>query len=74
MQLRQPLSDTWEWDGTNWEQKAPAAAPSARQRHALAYDSARQRVVLFGGMERKSNGTYVDLNDTWEWASQGSPD
>ncbi|MHA7630515.1 hypothetical protein [Corallococcus sp. M7] len=43
------LNDTWEWDGTNWEQKAPAAAPSARMRHGLAYDSAGQRIVLFGG-------------------------
>ncbi|NMO16789.1 hypothetical protein HPC49_09085 [Pyxidicoccus fallax] len=66
--------DTWEWDGTNWEQKAPAAAPGARMSHALAYDSARQRVVLFGGRERKSGTVFVDVNDTWEWAPQGSSD
>ncbi|RKH14236.1 hypothetical protein D7V77_39905 [Corallococcus sp. CA041A] len=74
VQQGQPLNDTWEWDGTNWEQKSPAIAPRSRAYHALAYDSARQRVVLFGGAERKSNSVYVDLNDTWEWAPQGSSD
>ncbi len=44
-----PFGDTWEWDGTNWTQLAPASSPSSRADHAMAYDSARQRVVLFGG-------------------------
>src|SRR5436309_145576 len=45
---------------------------SPRDRHAMAYDSARGRVVLFGGS---------GLGDTWEWdgtswtqrASSGPP-
>ncbi|MBI4870548.1 MAG: hypothetical protein HY814_03170 [Candidatus Riflebacteria bacterium] len=52
-------NDTWEWDGTNWEQRTPATSPSARYQHCLAYDAARRRVVLFGG----SNGGA----ETWEW-------
>ena len=43
------LADTWEWDGTNWIQRAPATSPTARAGHAMAYDSIRGRVVLFGG-------------------------
>ncbi len=35
--------------------------PSARYQHALTYDAARQRVVLFGGY----NGSVY--SDTWEW-------
>jgi hypothetical protein len=35
--------------------------PSARFDHAVAYDSARSRVVLFGG------GANTGLSDTWEW-------
>jgi hypothetical protein len=46
-----------EWDGTNWQQKSPAASPGARSLHSLAYDAQRRRTVLFGG------GT----NDTWEY-------
>ena len=30
---------------------------------AMAYDSARERIVLFGGRTDRSG----DLNDTWEW-------
>ncbi|MHB8878486.1 MAG: hypothetical protein ACYC8T_32720, partial [Myxococcaceae bacterium] len=38
----------------------PAYVP-ARYGHALAYDAARQRVVLFGGLDS------AYLTDTWEW-------
>src|SRR5262249_42650455 len=43
-----------------WEQVDPK--PPARTSHALAYDSARSRTVLFGGYD---GGRY--LSDTWEW-------
>ncbi len=57
------LGDTWEWDGTLWANVTPAGGPSptARAWHSMAYDSARQRTVLFGGY----NGS--QLGDTWEW-------
>jgi hypothetical protein len=57
------LSDTWEWDGSNWTQRSPATSPSARQWHAMAHDSARQRVVLFGGSDQPNYSS----SDTWEW-------
>jgi len=60
------LGDTWEWDGTAWIAKAPAMSPSARAGHAMAYDSARGRVVLFGGKESGLSGS-GRRNDTWEW-------
>ena len=56
------LSDTWEWDGSAWNQRTPAVSPPARYDHALAYDSARGRVVLFGGDDSR-----YALSDTWEW-------
>lgn len=57
------LDDTWQWDGNNWQLRAPANRPTARHRHAMAHDSARQRVVLFGGMYAAG----LVLDDTWEW-------
>ncbi|MEM7201647.1 MAG: kelch repeat-containing protein [Planctomycetota bacterium] len=63
-----PLADTWEWDGVQWSQLAPAVAPPARWGHAMVYDRARQRVVLFGGSD--AAGLYParsPLGDTWEW-------
>ncbi len=57
------LQDTWEWDSSNlsWSLRA-TTGPPARHGHALAYDSRRERLVLFGGF---SFGQY--LGDTWEW-------
>jgi hypothetical protein len=54
-------AETWEWDGTNWSKQSPAAAPSARAQHAMAYDSARDVTWLFGGF----TGQYD--NETWRW-------
>jgi Galactose oxidase, central domain len=45
-----------------WTQIKPTNSPSPRYSHAMAYDSARQRTVLFGGWTSR----YI-RNDTWEW-------
>jgi len=57
------FSDTWEWDGETWTQRA-VVGPPARGSHAMSYDGARQRVVVFGGF---GTGPGYYLNDTWEW-------
>jgi hypothetical protein len=51
------VSDTWEWDGTQWFNRSTPSSPTRRSEHALAYDAARRRVVVFGGTS----------DDTWEW-------
>jgi hypothetical protein len=60
----QPLQDTWTWDGTYWHQRQNMG-PLPRFYHALSWDRARRRGVLFGGVARVS-GVVVYLNDTWE--------
>jgi hypothetical protein len=42
---------TFEFDGVQWERKSPVASPfpSIRWDHAMAYDSSRKQVVMFGG-------------------------
>jgi hypothetical protein len=64
-QVGSGLAETWEWDGSDWVQVTTAAAPTPRGVHgALAYDSARRRVVLRGG------GTFPGqavFGDTWEY-------
>jgi hypothetical protein len=59
------LADTWEWDGTDWNQLNPARSPPGRSSHAMAYDAARARVVLFGG--QNAWGPSHMWEDTWEW-------
>lgn len=59
-------SDMWAFDGTNWTQITPASGtPSARGFHSMAYDRARQRIVLFGGLFIGTSTIYY--GDTWEW-------
>ena len=58
------FGDTWEWDGAHWIERSPIASPPARFGHAMAYDAARGRVVLFGGYSFLSG---LALSDTWEW-------
>lgn len=55
-----PLGDTWIWNGTTWTQQ-PAPNPPARNDHAIATDTARGVIVMFGG-EQSGN----ILGDTWE--------
>jgi len=59
------FADTWLWDGTNWSPGGSAHAPPGRFDHALVYDSARGRTVMFGGVGPVT--TNVPLQDTWEW-------
>lgn len=61
-----PRGDTWTWDGSAWAERTPTAGPVPRGGLALAYDSARQRVVLFGGCAQPSMSSVV-FGDTWEW-------
>lgn len=47
-----------------WTQKFPATSPSGRYATRMAYDAARQQVVLFGGA---NNPITLVLGDTWVW-------
>jgi len=47
-----------------WVKRVPAASPPGRMFHAMAYDEARQRTVLFGGY---AGALLADLRETWEW-------
>jgi hypothetical protein len=56
-----PNAETWVYDviANTWTDKAPATAPSARFGHAMAYDAANGKVVLFGG------GVATVNDETW---------
>ncbi|MFC1609839.1 kelch repeat-containing protein [Myxococcota bacterium] len=58
--------DTWEWDGTAWVEVTPVGnIPTARFHHAMTYDSAHGKVVLFGG---DGSGSWNEMfQDTWDW-------
>ena len=60
--IRNGNGATLAWTGTGW-MSLTTAGPPARIDHAMAYDSARHRVVLFGG----TTDGYTAFDDTWEW-------
>jgi len=53
-----PPGPSRAWGQFSWQQHSDG--PFARRSHALASDTARQRIVLFGGSPGRSN-------ETWEW-------
>jgi hypothetical protein len=57
--------DTWAWRGGQWT-RVTTTGPPPRARTALAYDSRRRQVVLFGGVTPPGpDNTQVFLGDTW---------
>ena len=64
IETSRPLNDTWYYDISRgvWENKTSVHSPPARGYHAMAYDSVRGLVVVFGGGPSFSK----DFNDTWE--------
>ncbi len=56
------LGDTWQWTGSRWIETFPAHSPTPRAGHLMIFDSARNRIVIFGGRQGKTN-----LNDTWSY-------
>jgi hypothetical protein len=72
----------FEWDGTEWtrfrSQDNPACAgdwPCGRMHAAIAYDSIRNEMVLFGGSGDISDwgeGYEGTFNDTWVWKNDHS--
>jgi hypothetical protein len=59
------LDDTWTYDGVQWSLQS-VGAPGPRSHHSMAFDSVRQRIVLFGGQNQIRL-----LRDTWEFGPTG---
>src|SRR5436309_627295 len=54
----------WSWDGAAWTLLS-SNGPSARSAASRAYDSARDRLVLFGGAAVSTGSP--NLSETWRW-------
>jgi hypothetical protein len=52
------LADTWEWNGSYWQDVTPlfGISPPGHFGYQISYDTVRRRTVLFG-----------DDGTTWEW-------
>jgi len=59
------FSAYYPWAG--WQRIEPKHSPGPRSMAAIAYDTQRQRAVLFGGDVYWLGYGYSKANDTWEW-------
>jgi hypothetical protein len=57
-------NDTWEWNGTAWQQITTATSPPVLSAAAMTYDPLRGTVVLFGGEDAAG---YPVANTTWTY-------
>jgi hypothetical protein len=59
---RRYFQDLWAWDGQRWSELTPEGiGPPPRAEAALAFDTRRHRVVLFGGSDADGDSG----GDTW---------
>jgi MYXO-CTERM domain-containing protein len=64
------LGDTWQYDPATqaWSESKPATAPAARHDLGMAWDSARNKAVLFGGLSvAKVGDPAAGKQDVWDW-------
>jgi Divergent InlB B-repeat domain/Galactose oxidase, central domain len=54
--------DWWTWDGSDWTQQSPGTNPPPSDYPSMAYDGARQNVLLFGGGDGAGH-----FYGTWTW-------
>jgi cysteine-rich repeat protein len=59
-----PLDDTTEWDGKRWRAAPSATSPSNRYAHTMAYDAARNQLVVFSGVNNQAD-TWVRDDGGW---------
>lgn len=59
------LSTSWAWNGATWTVLAQSPSPPARDEASMAYDTATDQLVLFGGDGSSSSVTSGLLSTTW---------
>jgi hypothetical protein len=59
-------SDTWQWDGANWNQINYPNTPPGRWSAGAAYDRSRGQMLTFGGITSPGSSTpSAWLDQTW---------
>jgi len=59
-------NDTWQFDGTDWNQVATSSAPTGGTSASMAYDPAISAIVLFDSGATQTVGD--TFNATWEFS------
>ncbi len=60
----------WRYAGGEWEAVCDPCPPGRRVAHGLAYDAARDRIILVGGVAADPASS-TPLDDTWAYTDAG---
>ncbi len=72
------IPETWVWDGTDWIEQHPVTSPPAFADYSMASDTAKDNVVLCGGIQTGGElspliySTWVWNGDNWAKEPEGS--
>lgn len=61
---RAVFGETWVRSGSAWQLRSPRHSPPPLAFHGMTYDLARERIVLFGGVDNVGNYSGAVA---WEW-------
>lgn len=61
------FSDTWTWNGLEWSRIEENSSTGLLWGHAMAYDSLRDRMVVFGGRRPDQGAQAIYSSSTYEW-------
>lgn len=59
------IDQTWEWNGTTWTQVTTSTTPGGLGGYGMAYDSGRNRTVIYGGVP--DSFFPIAAAGTWEY-------
>jgi len=59
------LGDTWEWNGSTWQQRFPVVSPPNREAALMAFDPVGGGVLLHSGVGDQGSG--ILFADTWSF-------
>jgi hypothetical protein len=67
------FGDLWKWNGSSWSLLNPATQPTARSNTAIAYDSTRNRLFMYGGAFNRSGLAEAWVFNGTDWSNISTP-
>ncbi|MBL8727526.1 MAG: hypothetical protein JNM25_03775 [Planctomycetes bacterium] len=64
-------NETWEYDGVDWVNRAPATNPGRLEHHSMCYHYGVGKTILFGGVNANPSTPPTNVYNDKTWAYDG---